>query len=504
MLSQSDIDTIFDAPLTVEERIRNEVGNLFVEPDDDLGGLEADFVWPEIYKSATTGTLFTPQNSDVDRFINDDKPRYCLLKGGEGGGKSCAGIIKTLNRLRRGMNGILVSTNLPHFKKSIWPTFKEWAPWNCVIRSQRRRQSEGWSPSGQFVMVFKNEVGGYSELICGGASETMLQTWEGPNVSFVQFDEARGHKTPQALKMFDGRARILGPAGEPPQIYLTTTPSKHWLFDYFAGASGDEDSIPLVPKDAMAKYADFKQDAAVFTVLTSENPNIDPEFVRQRGQTLTESERRILLLAQWEDESDVEKFVQIIWWDACGEPIPAMGRSEPAIIALDAATGSENPGYTADCFAMVMVTRNPYRKTDVMVRYCGIWRPEPGKLLDFAPIEAELKRLCKEFAIVEICFDSYQLHDMAMRLKNKQIAHFRSFPQQADRLKADKQLQDLIMSRKISHDKNPLLREHIDNSDIKKRGEDGIRIVKRSSSQKVDAAVALSMAVSRCKYLNLG
>jgi quinol monooxygenase YgiN len=398
----------------------------------------------------------------------------------------------------------MVSTNLPHFRKSIWQTFKEWCPWNCVIKSQRRRNGEGWQPSGTFTMVFKNEVGGYSELTCGGAQESMLKTWEGPNISFVHFDEARGHRTPEALKMFDGRARILGPKDEPPQIYLTTTPSKHWLFDYFAGAAGDEDSIPLIPKDTMARFADFKLDAHVATVLTSENPNIDPEFVRQRGQTLTEAERRILLRAEWEDESDVEKFVQTIWWDACHEAIPPMTRSEPAIIALDAATGSETPGYIPDCFVMIMVTRHPGRKSDVMVRYSGIWEIQPGQLLDFAPIEAELRRLCREFSVVEVCYDPYQLHDFSMRLQNEQIANFRQFPQQKDRLIADKGLQDLIMSRRIAHDNNPLLRQHIDNSNIKKRGEDGIRIVKRSSAQKVDAAVALSMAADRCMYFNLG
>ncbi len=466
-------------------------------------GILPDYVWPDHYTSSITKREFIPQNTEVERFINGDSPRYLLLKGGEGGGKSAAGIIKTLNRLRRGMNGILVSTNLPHFKKSIWPTFRDWCPWNCVIKSQRRRQQEGWSPSGQFTMVFKNEVGGYSELICGGASETMLNTWEGPNTSFIHFDEARGHRSPEALKMFDGRARILGPEGQPPQIYLTTTPSKHWLFDYFAGAEGDENSIPLVPKEVMERYADFKADAFVATVLTSENPNIDPEFVRQRGQTLTEAERRILLFAEWEDESDVEKFVNLIWWDSCREDSTAIGRSEQAIIALDAAVGSENPGYTADCFAMIMVTRHPARREDVMVRYCGIWTPAPGQTLDFAPIEAELRRMCRDFAVVEVAYDPYQLHDMATRLGKEQIAHLRPFPQGIERLKADKQLQQLIMSRRISHDGNPLLRQHIDNANVKKRGEDGIRIVKRSTNQKVDAAVALSMGAARCVYLNM-
>jgi hypothetical protein len=467
-------------------------------------GILPDYVWPDEYTSRRTGNPYQLNNPQVRQFIYDDSPRYFLLKGGEGGGKSAAGVIKDLDRLRRGCNGIMISTDLEHFKKSIWPTFREWCPWHCVISRQRYRQEEGWEPSKAFTMVFKNEVGGYSELICGGAKEDRIGQWTGPNVNFVHFDEAREHKTPEALKTFDGRVRISGPGNEPPQMYLTTTPRKHWLFEYFAGAPGDEDSLPLVPDEIKRRYATFKQDAFVATVLTSENPVIDPEFVRQRAQTLDESEARVLLKALWEDESDVEKFVQIVWWDNCKESTQPIERSEPAVIALDAATGSENPGYVADCFAMIMVTRHPNRKADVMVRYCGIWEPAPGQLLDFGPIEAELRRLCREFAVVEVTYDPHQLHDMATRLKNEQIANIKPFSQQGARLQADKQLQDIIMSRRIAHDGNPLLRHHIDNANIKKYGQDSIRIVKRSTSQKVDAAVALSMGTARVLYYNLG
>jgi phage terminase large subunit-like protein len=142
---------------------------------------------------------------------------------------------------------------------------------------------------------------------------------------------------------------------------------------------------------------------------------------------------------------------------------------------LDAATGSENPGYVADCFAVIMVTRHPARKADVMIRYCGIWEPQTGQLLDFEPIETELRRLCKEFAVVEITYDPSQLHYMSTRLRNAQITAIKPFSQQGDRLRADKQLQDIIIARRIAHDGNPLLRQHVDNANIKKYGEDGIR-----------------------------
>jgi hypothetical protein len=467
-------------------------------------GILPDYIWPERYKSAKSGREYEPQNEQVEKFINNFEQRYLLLKGGEGGGKSCSGVIKDLNRLRRGMNGICVSTDLEHFKKSIWPTLKEWIPWHCVIERHRYRQQEGWEPSQAFTLVFKNEVGGYSELICGGAKEDRIGQWTGPNINFVHFDEAREHKTPEALKTFDGRVRILGPANEPPQLYLTTTPRKHWLFEYFAGAKGDEESLNLVPVEVRNRYKDFKRDAAVYTVLTAENPAIDQEFVRQRGQTLTEAEARILLRALWEDDTDIEKFVNIIWWDNCRESDQPIRRDEPAIIALDAATGSENPGYIADCFAMVMVTRHPNRSSDVMVRYCGIWEPGAGQYLDFEPIENELRRLCKEFSVIEITYDPTQLHYMSTRLQNAQISAVKPFGQQGARLQSDKQLQQLIMSRRIAHDGNPLLRQHVDNANVKKHGEDGIRLVKRSTSQKIDAAVSLSMAASRVLYYNLG
>jgi phage terminase large subunit-like protein len=92
---------------------------------------------------------------------------------------------------------------------------------------------------------------------------------------------------------------------------------------------------------------------------------------------------------------------------------------------------------------------------------------------------------------------------MCTRLKAAQIANFQQFSQGKDRQFADKQLQDLIMARRISHDGNPLLRQHIDNANVKKYSQDQKRLVKRSTSQKIDAAVSLSMAASRCLYYNL-
>jgi hypothetical protein len=319
-------------------------------------------------------------------------------------------------------------------------------------------------------------------------------SWEGPNVNWAHFDEPRRHKTPAALKVLDGRVRI--PVKDfPPQIWYTTTPRKHWLFEFFG---------PLVENDPRA---DFKNDALVMTLLTIDNEmNLSPDFVRQRRQTLTEAEARVLLEAEWEDIEDTDRFLpSMVWWDNLKATIPALTKREPMVLAMDAAVGRQT-GYS-DCFGLLGVTRHPdakYRKDQLFVRYVRKWQARAGQKINFDEVRVELRRLCAEFNVVMVCYDAYQLHDMTSQLAEENIAWFKEFSQGARRLQADRQLMDLILEQRIWHDGNPDLREHIDNSD-KKLADDGrrIRIVKREEALKIDLSVCLSMASSESLRLNL-
>lgn len=458
---------------------------------------ESNNLWPDKYVNKDTGKEYKPHNEDERLFVFQDSPRYALLKGGEGGGKSVAGIVKTLNRLRRGMDGAMASPDHEHFKKSLWPEFSRWCPWECVIERHRYRASPGWQPAGPFVMTFVNEVDGHSNLYCGGAKETEIEGWEGQNLSFAHVDEIRRHKTPAAVKVFAGRCRIPGPNGEPPQVYFTTTPRKHWLFEYFGGI--EQNQLKDVKNDD--PLIDFKREAFCGTVPVHLNlENLDPAYIKHRALSLTSKERRVLMDAEWEEEEDVAKFINIMWWDACAEPTRAWFKTEPTVIGVDAATGGATA--TADCFAVVAVTRHPDDREKVLVRYCGIWQPPPHKELDFTGPLSEIERICHDFAVVEVCYDPLQLHLAMSELRKKGI-NAKKFPQGQPRLVADRNLQSLIMSRRVIHSGDVSLRSHIDNADFKKYGEDGIRIVKRSDSQKVDACVALSMSINRLMYFNV-
>lgn len=194
-------------------------------------------------------------------------------------------------------------------------------------------------------------------------------------------------------------------------------------------------------------------------------------------------------------------FIPIEWWDAAVNPLPLVpGDQTPMVLVLDA-------GVTGDCFGLLGITRDPGKldPPGLAVRVVHKWDPPPGGSINFAGPEAVIRALCEEYNVVEVAYDPYQLHDLATRLMGAGVAWFRPFQQGEDRLKADKGLYDLIVHRRIRHDGNADLREHLTNANAKHSiGEDTrLRLVKKSDARKIDLAVCLSMGASECLRLQL-
>lgn len=382
------------------------------------------------------------------------------------------------------MTGVLAGPDLPHFKKSLWPEFRAWCPDEAVVPEQRYRLNPRWEPHEAFILTFVNK----SQLLCGGMENP--GSWEGPNVHFAHLDEARRLKTAEALKVLDGRVRLPLPDGKPPALWLTTTPRKHWLYDYFG---------PWDKPDEPDPRAEFKADSLTLEMWTEYNEragNLIEGFTNKRGQSLTEAEKRVLLRGQWETIDDVSRFLPTIaLWDACQENLPALDRNTPIILAAD---GS----YKKDWFALIGCSRHPdpNRHQDTAVRLVRAWKPQPGQPLNFAEIEAEIVNYCKTFAVYEFTYDPYQLKYLAERLMPIVLTH--EFSQQTARTEADNQLLDMITQRKIAHDGNLELRQHMDNADKKIFEDRKIRIVKREENQKIDLVIATVMANARCLLWN--
>jgi len=518
-------------------KLKNELVSLYGE---DV--LRAELIkrvgppWPDEYINRDTGKVYTPHNDLERKLVYSDSPRHQLLKGGEGSGKSVAGIIKGLNRIARRCNGIMISPDMPHFRVSLWKEFRRWCPWDQVVDKHRGRAKEEWEPFAPFTMVFKNGA----TLECRGIDRP--GSCEGPNVNFVFFDEAR-HKTDAgALKVLDGRVRIPGPNGEPPQMFLTTTPRKNWLHDFYgplecqcmdcgyAEPIAIQEGDPLVCTECKSnnivvtdEREAFKHNSLVVTLSTKENEgNVEQGFAATRSQTLTETEARVLIDAEWEDIDEGQPFLpHISYWDDCQEDLPPLGKREPVIFALDAATGRASG--ESDCFAIVGITMHPTRSSAVAVRYVKTWQAKTGGNIDFIGTEhnpgpeRELLRLCgwriegeeyirpqrgkKPYNVKCVTYDPNELHDLGMRFSRKRIVWMHEFGQLNARIKSDTDLLRIIGEKRIAHDGDKTLRQHIYNADKKLVEGKKLRIVKRSDRLKIDAAISTSMGTSQCLYL---
>jgi hypothetical protein len=195
------------------------------------------------------------------------------------------------------------------------------------------------------------------------------------------------------------------------------------------------------------------------------------------------------------------------WWDACTHddvPWPQYDKSRhPQVIALDAAVSD-------DTFGLWMGCRHPEKPGEVLTTYVQRWKPVQGHKVDFQGTEEKpgpelvIRKLIKDYNVIEVTYDPYQLHDMATRLKQEGLAWFRSFDQGADRLTADSQFRALIRERRFWQHGDPDFREHVQNSNAKVDVEDRrLRIVKRMEKMKIDLCVAASMGSYEILRLNL-
>lgn len=238
------------------------------------------------------------------------------------------------------------------------------------------------------------------------------------------------------------------------------------------------------------QYALTQPDWATFHARTRDNPRLSSEEIAALYRDLPE-----MMAAQELDAEFVEltadRFLpSMTLWDALTTSHQLDPR-RPSVLGLDAAV-------SGDTFAIVAVQR----RDDAYVTVPILMASPDGGDLDYAAIEAHVRRFLDQYAVVQIAYDPYQSHYLAQRLSD--TVWCEPFNQGADRLEADKALLDAIINRQLFHDGDERLRAHLDNADRQiDRETRRLRIVKRRPHLKIDGAVALSMAHARATALNL-
>lgn len=207
---------------------------------------------------------------------------------------------------------------------------------------------------------------------------------------------------------------------------------------------------------------------------------------------------------QW--TTSTETFVDMSWFDACQRTEaewPQYDRKRtPMVISMDAGVSDDN-------FGMTMQFRHPEIKTDVCIEKVKKWEPKNGKIdfqgtADHPGPEMILREWIRDYNVIQVNYDPYQLYDMSTRLKHEGLTWFKSFNQGNDRLLADSQIRNLIRDRKLWHRGEKDLRDHTQNADAKIDDQDHkIRIVKRADKLKIDLLVSASMGCYEVLRLNL-
>lgn len=365
----------------------------------------------------------------------------------------------------------------------------------------------------------------------------------GSNPSLTCWTEAWGYDTEKQFKLFDEMTPVLTRYHS--QRYLESYAGytgksiileKVWNMAVKDGRQLTIDDIPdwPWPQEQLLPFY-VNDDAGLFAYIdqgpiartrmpwTNENhPQYGAEAKRyyaEQAHTLPPEQFDRLHNNYW--VTPIDAFIPIVWWDQTQntqlQPLTTTEQKQqtPMVLAVDASV-------TGDCTAVVGVTRNPEsnKYQDVVLRLAIKWDPPKGGKLDYEntpnslteeSLKTLLLRLCAEYNVVEIAYDEWQLHHLMTELKNEGVAWCRPFSQATARDVADKQLYDLIKTRRISHNPtdsnimNTAMREHLQNAARKVRPNEDTKmhIIKAAADKKIDLVVALSMAAAECLRLDL-
>lgn len=349
-------------------------------------------------------------------------------------------------------------------------------------------------------------------------------TKHGLNVHGVIFDEL--HAQPNR-ELFDVMTKGSGDARTQPLFFLITTAGtdrnsicfeQHQkAVDIIEGRKIDFTFYPVIY--GIKDEADWSLEENWYKANPSLGHTIDIEKVRNayisaKENPAEENIFRQLRLNQWVKQST--RWMQMDKWDQCDFNID-----------LDSLRGRECYGgldlsSTTDITAFVLVfpPRNEEEKYIILPYF---WIPEDnlklrvrrdhvpydvwekqgfiktteGNVVHYGFIEKFIEELGTKYNIKEIAFDRWGAVQMVQNLDGMGFTVVAFGQGYKDMSPSSKELMKLTLEKKIAHGGNPVLRWMMDNIYVKTDPAGNIKPDKEKSTEKIDGAVALIMALDR-------
>lgn len=222
-------------------------------------------------------------------------------------------------------------------------------------------------------------------------------------------------------------------------------------------------------------------------------------FKRLRLNLITRSEGKFLAPGQW---------------DACSAPtFPEMHAKTPTYAGLDLSSindltalvwvaGDAETGFDVSCRFFLPEDNivdlehehgQPYRTWADL----GVLTLTPGNVIDYAYIRAEVVALAGRCDLRKLLSDPFMAAQLAVELREEDGLPVEFLRQGFLSLNAPtKELQRLILCRKLRHDGNPVLRWMAGNAVAEQDAAGNIKLSKRKSRHKIDGMAALVNAIA--------
>jgi phage terminase large subunit-like protein len=127
----------------------------------------------------------------------------------------------------------------------------------------------------------------------------------------------------------------------------------------------------------------------------------------------------------------------------------------------------------------------------------GLLTVTPGNVTDFDQIEAELVSDASRFQIVEVPFDPFQATQLSAHMLAEGLPMVEMRPTVLNFSEPMKQLEALVLQRRLVHNGDPILSWMISNVVCHRDAKDNIYPRKEREENKIDGVVALIMALGR-------
>ena len=345
-------------------------------------------------------------------------------------------------------------------------------------------------------------------------------TSEGLNIHSLIFDELHAQKT---RDLWDA-LRYGGAAREQPMLVSITTAG--WDVNsicyeqhtYAARILDDEDPHFDDSFFAYISAADNGADWKSLKTAKSANPSynitIQERDFREAIKEAVESPRKEnsykrYRLNLWTEQA--ERWLSMDKWDACDSPVDAEALEGAACwVGLDLSSTTdisaavlvfpEEPGCIAIPMFWIPEEGARERERRDRVPYTqwardGLIEMTPGNVIDYDIIRTRLNELNEKYPIQEIAIDRWNATHLSTQLMSDGLEVVAFGQGYASMSAPTKELEAHVISRKLAHGGNPVLRWVASNIAAEEDAAGNIKPSKKRSPERIDGIVALIMGI---------